>query len=80
MGFLNNEESENGLSCMGFSPKSERNKEKPNGIMDFFFFLIIKKVRIVSLAWETPTGPLFIPTKYESNPLKIKVTYNFEKD
>ena len=33
---------------------------------------ITKKVRVVSLACDTPTGLLFIPIKYESNPLKNK--------
>ena len=34
-------------------------KKTPKGIMDFF--LIMKKVRVASLAWETPTGPFLQP-------------------
>ena len=33
---------------------------------------IIKKVRVVYLATYTPTVLLFIPTKYENNPVKNK--------
>ena len=61
-------------------------REMPNGIMDRFFKRltkrqtsdvrgvkhITKKVRVVSLACDTPTGPHLHPTKYESNPLKNK--------
>ena len=39
----------------------------------------MKKVRVVSLAWETPTVLLFIPTKYESNPLKNKGNITLKK-
>ena len=44
-----------------------------------FFFSIMKKVRVVPLAWETPTGPSLIPTKYESNPLKNKGNITLKK-
>ena len=33
---------------------------------------IMKKVRVVSLACDTPTGPSLYPYQYESNPLKNK--------
>ena len=60
------------MKCQAQDSKTKQNKQEKHLTALWTGFYNMKKVTVVSLAHDTPTGPLFIPTKYESNPLKNK--------